>query len=181
VTSANGTPIESVAVWLTYTVEQYDTTQLDTVNIVVTNRAQIYSVDVYDIHGSYVRNLYSGYPDLGAFPRFFWDGRDDSLRMMKSGKYYIRYTRNATILKTVPYLMDGLITAWTDGDGNFTIGEDNLPIGELFDWYNYDGSFNTVVQVTRDLTIYLSRATLHKVYTVTLQTNNIYHGDFILK
>jgi hypothetical protein len=181
VTSANGVAIESVAVSISYNFIQYDTTQLDTVNIIVDSRLHIYSVDVFDIHGLRVRNLYFDYPQLGAFPRFFWDARDDSFHLVKSGKYFIRYVRDATILKVVPYLVDGLVTARTDNDGNFTVGQDNLPVGELFDLYSYGGTFEGVYQVTRDINVDLAKATLHRGYTVTLQINNVYHGDFILK
>jgi hypothetical protein len=181
VRSANGVAIESVAVRISYNLEQYDTTQLDTVNIVVNSRLHFYTVDVYNVHGAHVRKLYSDYPQLGTFPRFSWNARDDSNHYVRSGKYFIRYARDTEILKIVPCLVDGLVTAYTDADGNFTVGEDNLPIGELFDLYNYSGTFAGVYQVTRDVTIDLSKATLHQGYTVTLQLNNVYHGDFILK
>jgi hypothetical protein len=181
VRTANGVSIESVAVRISYNFERYDTTQLDTVTINVDSRAHIYSVDVFDIHGAHVRRLYFDYPAIGVFPRLSWDARDDSMRLVKSGKYYIRYVRDRTILKTVPYLVDGLVTAYTDQDGNFTVGQDNLPIGELFDIYYYGGSFAGVYQVTGDVTIDFSKATLQQEYTVTLQLNNVYHGDFILK
>jgi flagellar hook assembly protein FlgD len=47
------------------------------------------SVDVYDLRGAKVRQLYSGVMEAGVRV-LTWDGRDDSGRSTASGVYFLR-------------------------------------------------------------------------------------------
>ncbi|MFI5251376.1 MAG: hypothetical protein ACHQQQ_02995 [Bacteroidota bacterium] len=181
VTSENGAPLDSIAVWLTYTLVRVDFRPMDTSQIFVNTRSVIYRVDVFNLHGLPVRNLFYGYPAHGVFPLYSWDSKDSNGNYVASGKYLIKYQQDSTIIKIDPYLASGLLTTITDRNGYFSLGDDNLPIGELFDRYSSDGTFEGVFQVTSDVNLLLTHGLLRGQFTVPLQLNNVYHGNFILR
>jgi len=180
VTTLNGIPLDSVAVIVYYSYTPVSETPLDTVQMFVTDTTKTLRVSVYTTRFVPVRVLYRGNPHRGFLPRYSWDGRDDRGHFVQSGKYLIRYVYDTTVVKTVPYLAEGLQTAITNSSGEFTIPNDNLPVGELFDFYFSNGTYDATYQVEPEVELIFSRGVYQSPYDVVLQKDAVTQGVFKL-
>ena len=181
VTTANGVPLDSVEVRLFYKTALVRETPIDTQGVVVTDPSRIVYIAVYTEHNQYIRQLFFGYRSPGLLPRFHWDEQDDSGHFVPSGKYLIRYVYNATIVKEVSHLAEGHRTAMSNNFGEFRIANDHFPIGELFDFYEDEGTYYGTFEVLSQVRLVLSRGTLQSSYLVGMEKNKITRGAFILE
>lgn len=181
VTTTDGMPLDSVSVVLYYSCMPVSLSPLDTIQVNVTDSTKIVYVAVFDVNNSRVRKLYQRYRHPGPVPRFSWDERDDGGQFVPSGKYWIEYVYGDTLVKAVPYLAEGHVTTMTNSIGEFTIPTERLPVGELFDFYNDDGSYDATYQVFPQIDLVFRRSTSRSlVYEVPLDHNRVSHGVFKL-
>jgi hypothetical protein len=182
VTTKDGRPIDSVTVRVNYFYRLVQQTPLDTQRLSVSDSTHSILIAVYTPAGARVRTVYSGHLPLGTFPHYFWDERDDSGRFAPSGKYFLRYAESGTVLKSVPWLADGHITTSTNVAGQFTLSGTEIPAGEVFDLYYYNGSYDGTYMVQPKVHLELNRGALRAVADeVDLQTDYITRGSFIVQ
>lgn len=181
VTTPNGIPLDSVSVWLSYVAVPVSYIPLDTMQVIVKDSTKIVYVAVYSSDFRYVHRLFLGYRSPGPVPRFKWNEQDDSGHYVPSGKYFIQYVYDASVVKVVPYLAEGHRTAMTNSSGEFVLSNDRLPVGELFDFYTNDGTYDATYQVLPEIELVFTRGTLQpSSYDVSLDQNKITRGVFKL-
>lgn len=182
VITMNGVPIESVAVSIAYGYELVSrTAKSDTIPLVIPNPPKALYVDVYDLHGRHIKELFSGYLPPGRVTRiFYWVGTNDSGKPVPSGEYLTRYVVDTATIKIVPVVTDQHVTAYTDANGNFTLSSDNLPIDQIFDIYEPNGTFDGSYAISSTIYLFFMRGSLRGMQPSTLEYNNVYHGAYTL-
>ncbi len=174
VTSANGIPLSGVEVRLYYNYDFYGSNPIDTQRVIVRDSTKIVDIAVYTPKLVFIRQLFLGYRSPGTVPRANWDGRDEFGAPVPSGKYFIRYVVDTTIVKYSTVVVDGHLTSTTDNNGSFEIGPDNLPVGTIFDAYFIDGSYDATYEVIPSVDVLLHKSTLTKGYTgIALGLNQV--------
>ena len=185
VTSANGVAIESVAVSLDYSFDKISDQSLDTIPFVEPNPPRTIGVYAYDYLGHQVRQIFLGTKPPGPVTGVNWSGIDDHGQPVPSGKYTVEYSfpLDNIVVKRVPVLIRRTVTAYTDRNGNFTIQNHNLPIGENFDIYDYRVAppFLGAYHISETVYLLFQRSTLSRSATASLQVNNVYHGAYTLE
>jgi len=180
-TAVNGVPIGGTEVRLYYNYEIVALEPADTQVVMVTNPTRIVDIAVYTEKYAFVKQLYLGYMQVGPVPRARWTGVDYKGNFVPSGKYYIRYVLDTVIVKYSPVLVEGAVTAYTDETGKFKIVNDNLPVGEIFDFYRPDGTFYGVLRVLPDIGLQFRKQGAGSDYpSVSLLENEITMKSFIL-
>jgi hypothetical protein len=180
VTSANGIPLGDVQLILYYNYDYYSTTPVDTQKVIVQTATRVVDVAIYTASHVFVRQLYFGYHAPGPLSLFSWDGRDAYGRNVPSGKYLMRFALDNVVIKYSTIIIDGNITAITDSTGKFSIGNDNLPVGELFDFYLDNGTYDATYQVEPEVELVFSRGGYQSSYDVALQKDAVAQGVFKL-
>jgi hypothetical protein len=172
VTTANGIPLDSVAIILYYDLALRSLHPLDSTDVVLSAPAQI-DVNVFTTQGVFVKQLFSGVHPAGVVERPSWDGTDQNDSPMPSGEYVVRYVVGSTLVKSVPVIIDGRITTMTDAVGRFSIANDRFPIGKLFDVYNSQNMYTGTFVVESDVQITLRRSDLIARYLVSMRKDEI--------
>ena len=180
VSNTSGVPIDSVDVILDY-YGQPQAVPFDTQRVVLTDSTLFVDISVYTPQNVYLRRLFGGFRSVGILPRLHWDGLDDAGKPVPSGKYIVRYTLGSEIAKQIPTLIFLRSTAMTDGGGHFTITNDHLPIGDLFDFYDNTGAYVETIQIVSNVILDFKKLTLDKTYDVRLKKNHITTENFILQ
>ncbi len=182
VTNSNGIPLDSVSVRLYYSSVPVQFSPLDTVRVIINDSTKFLFVVVYDINFQPVRNLFIGKMPLGQVSHIPWDQTDDSGRFVLSGKYYTKYEYNGAVAKIDSYLVDSHRIALTNSDGEFTLTNSQLPVGEKFDFYNSsDNVYVATYKVLPEVLLIFYRGALQSpLYRVSLQQNKITRGVFKL-
>lgn len=182
VTTDNGYRLPGVNISLYFWYDKIGETPTDTQQVIVTNVTQIVDISVFTLKYDLVRTIYFDRRSrTGPIPRFFWDGKDDNKEHVASGMYLIRYYVGDSVIKYTPVVVEGHVTAESDGNGTFTIGNDNLPIGKLFDYYDSIGTFKGVNRILPKITLKLQRYDRGSKYSTTeLMKDKIISGTFIL-
>jgi hypothetical protein len=157
VTSKNGIPLDSVSVRLYYTYDYLGPQQLDTIPVIITDSTKIVFVAVYSKAGAYVQTLYFNFHSPGILPTYLWDGRGEGGEPVPSGEYVIVYSYGSTVVKQVPVIADGNVTATTDRNGNFTLPNSCFPVGGVFGMYADNGEYVGAFRVLQDVEIVLRR------------------------
>jgi hypothetical protein len=166
VTTASGTPIDSVEVILYYNYSYIGSTPIDTITVTVPDASTHVNVAVYTMKNVFIRTLFSGtMPHAGIISSFAWNGLDEYGHAVPSGLYQIRYTVGSTIVKNTPYIIDGHPTARTDSTGYFTLTNENLPIGNRFDASSSDIPSVGVYQITPQITVQFLKNNVASSYT----------------
>lgn len=151
VTNAGGTPLENVSIYLYYETFKISNTPIDTVEAVVSDSNSIVSFTVVDINGKTVKTLFTGKLQVGLIPRVTWDGYITNNIKAQSGYYIIRIIIDTVIVKESPIIIDGSLYTKTNKEGGFTILNQNLPVGKIFDKYNsqnkYIGTYSVAPSV----------------------------------
>lgn len=181
VTTPNGIPLDSVEVILWYNYAVYQTTPLDTVQVVINDSTKIVYVAVYTYDYRYVRQLFFSFHRPGVLPRFRWDERNDDGDFVPSGKYIIRYEYDTTIVKEVSYIAEGHTTSMTDGAGRFTLTNANLPIGAVADFYRSDGRYEGTFIVKPKIALEFVKGNARSTAEVMLERDKLIRGSFILE
>jgi len=182
VTTKDGRPLDSVAVRVNYFYQLTQQTPLDTVRVRVGDSAHAITIGVYTPDGRRVRTIYSGHLPPGWFPRYTWDEKDDSGAFAPSGKYLMRYTEAGAVVKTVPWLADGHPTALTNVAGQFTLRGGQIPAGEVFDLYYYDGRYDGTYLVLPKVHLVFNRGALWGLGDeVALRKDVVSRGSFIVE
>ena len=181
VISSNGTVLDSVAVKLSYDYQLFGNVKTDTQTVYVSDPAKIVDVSVYNSKNIFVRNLYFGTHSVGVVPRAFWNELDDHGQLVPSGKYNIRYIIDGTIIKQSPVIIDGNLTTITNSSGNFTITNDYLPVGEIFDYYDSVGVYQITRQVQPYIILEFTKFNLSGTYAVYVRDNQIINAEFIIR
>lgn len=159
VVTKNGLPLEEVQVSLYYYYQYISDRKLDTVQIVITDTSQILEVTVLKPDLSPVRKLFLGkWRTLGPLQQIYWNGRDDENRPMPSGLYYMDFRLDSLFIKRNSLVIEGNVTAVSDIYGRFTVRNQNLPVGVIFDAYRDDGSFNGVFKLEPEIALVLRSA-----------------------
>jgi hypothetical protein len=182
VTTDNGYRLPGVNVSLYFWYDKISETLTDTQQVIVTDVMQIVDISVFTLKYDLVRTIYfDRRSQTGPLPRFYWDGKDDNKELVASGMYLIRYYVGDSTIKYSPVVVDGHVTAESDGDGMFTIGNDNLPIGKRFDYYDSTGTFKGVNIILPKITLKLQRYDRGSKYgKIELMKDKITRGTFIL-
>lgn len=177
-----GMPVDSVKikVFFNYDLVDYDT---DPNNyFVITNRQDINVFQVYDSDDSLVRNLYTSTLPVDTI-MVSWNFKDDAKNDVPVGLYHIKHFVNGNVRKSVPVIVDGTITAFTDAAGFFVIPNKRLPIGFYpVPIYNHDTTFfygNHVIAEDCDLIAYTRSSTYQEAY-VKLVKNKIAQVQIIM-
>ncbi len=181
VTTANGVPIGGVAVRLWYYYLPVYSGPTDTLQVFVTDSTKIVDIAVYTPDYHFVRQIFLGYRSPGPLPRYRWDGFDQFGNVAPSGKYLIRYAIDTVIYKYSPLVIDGRITAQTDPLGRFTLKGAQLPVGDVFDFWNgpaYDGTSEIDAQIGIDLT---KLSSFKRYEAVALTKDRITNYNFTLE
>lgn len=180
-TDADGFPVSGAEVVLFYTADDAGFGPIDTVQAVVTDSTKTVDVSVYTLSYRFVRTLYFGLRHPGPIPRFIWDGRDDNNRLVPSGMYLVGYQIGDTVYKYVPVVVDGLATDTTDGNGNFSITNANLPIGRLFDYYDAGGTYVSTLRIAPAIDLIFRKGSVESSYTsIPLVKDKVTSASFTL-
>lgn len=148
VASANGIVVSGADVSLYYYIALESDIPTDTPDVIVPSDTSLIDVSVFTPAGQFLRRIaLTPHPPAGILPHIFWDGKDQYGIPVPSGKYLVRYMVDSVIIKYSPVLIQGHTTAVTDSLGRFTIPAVRLPIGDMFDFYLSDGTFDGVYQV----------------------------------
>jgi hypothetical protein len=175
-TTPDGAPVQGASVRVYFYYDTH-TGPIDTIAVVVTDTTKAVDVSVYTVSYRFVRTLFFGYRHSGPVPRFIWNGLDEKAAQMPSGKYYIGYQVGDSLVKFSPVLLDGEISATTDGLGQFRLT--NLPVGELFDVYHLDGSYDTTLSVAPAIDLVFQKQGRQVPYIdIPLLDNKITTGAF---
>lgn len=155
VSTASGSPIESVKVYLSYENIKISSTPLDTFDLYISDPNINVVVNVHNISDEFIVNIFSGKLPVGPVQRFKWNGELDSVNYAPSGYYKIRVYFNNQIVKEYPIIVEGNLTAISNKKGEFFIYNKNLPVGKLFDKYDhlnrYLGTFKILESVLLEL------------------------------
>jgi len=181
VTTPNGIPLDSVEVRLWYTYRLYQTTPLDTVQVVVTDSTKIVYVAVYTQDFIFVKELFFGFRRTGVLPRFPWDEKDSEGKFVPSGKYFVSYSYDNVVVKDVPYIAEGHTTTVTDRNGRFSLTNANLPIGEAADFYRSNGQYEGTFVVMREILLEFVKGGAHNTYRVVLERDKLIRGSFTVQ
>ncbi|MBI3195546.1 MAG: hypothetical protein HYZ34_13930 [Ignavibacteriae bacterium] len=178
VTSKNGVALDDVTVRVYYNYTKTRTTLMDTINFIITDTAKVLQVSVFDAQGRYLKNLFTGIPSPGPLPRFFFDAIGDTI---PSGKYFIKYQYDAIVVKTLPVLIEGKITATSDYKGEFIIEYDALPVGEEFDMYDESRHYAGTFRVDKNIDLFLKKGTKSSTYSIVVQKDFITKRTFTIE
>lgn len=173
VTTSSGTPIESVMVYLSYDKIKISSTPLDTFNLYISDPNINVVVNVYDISDEFIKILFSGKLPVGPVSRFNWFGELDSINVAPSGYYKIRIYFNNQLVKEYPIIVEGNLTAISNKKGEFFIYNKNLPIGKLFDIYDYQNRYIGTYKIVESVLLELEYRTYIKRGYVNLNQNKI--------
>jgi len=177
--ASDGAPVQGASVRLYYYYDDTQTGPVDTIAVIVTDTTKAVDVSVYTTSYFFLRTLFFGYRHAGPVPRFTWDGLDRNGTQMPSGKYLIGYQVGDTLVKFSPVLVDGEISARTDGLGQFRLSNANLPVGDLFDFYTSDGSFGATLRVAPVITLEFQKQSLRAIYSsIPLLKDKVTTGAF---
>lgn len=181
-TTANGIPVDSAGVQLYYYYRYYGDQPVDTTEAIVTDSSQMIDVSVYTKEYVFLKTLYSGRAGFtGRIPYIDWDGNDSQGVSMPSGKYLIRYVIDSVFIKYSTTVLHGQVSVLTDGWGNFSIPNECLPVGEIFDIYYLNGQYYVTYQVEPRIALVFIRGDKRTDYfTVELQKDKITTGAFTL-
>jgi hypothetical protein len=168
VVSSGGLPVDNVDVRLYYNYDIVGTTPIDTQKVIVTDPSTIVDIAVYTQTFNRVRELYLGTMPVGTVPRMQWDGRNDSGAFEPPGKYLVRYVLDAVVVKYSTEILEGTHTATTDSLGRFTISNSRFPIGEIFDNYLQNNTYDATYRVRSDVDIVLRKVGFQSVYNQTI-------------
>lgn len=141
VTDYSGRPLDSVLVYLFYSLRKISSNPIDTTNIIIRDTNDIVSVDVYDVEGNFVKNILKSNLPAGLLPRYNWNGEIAPNIYAESGFYKIIITINNHRIKEYPILVQGTLTSQSDSSGRFYIYNKNLPIGKIYDYYDYQNRY----------------------------------------
>jgi hypothetical protein len=181
VTSASGTPLDSVEVRLWYNFDPAGIPPIDTAHAVVTDPTKIVDVSVVTPEGTFVRQLYLSYRQPGVVPRFQWDFFDAQGVYVPSGVYIVRTAFDTTVVKRERRIIQGTPTAYSDAGGRFSIGMNRLPIGDTFDIYTVDNQYAGTYVVLPTIDLELHKGGLFGASSVTLQLNQTTIAAFTVR
>lgn len=173
VTSASGSPIESVKVYLYYVILKISSTPLDTFDLYISDPNINVLVSVYNMSNEFVVNLFSGKLPVGPVNRFNWDGMVDSTTFAPSGCYNIRIYFNNRLVKEYPIIVDGKLTAITNKKGEFFIYSKNLPIGKVFDRYDYQNKYLGTYQISKSVLLIINYLNYNLRFVLDLEYKKI--------
>jgi hypothetical protein len=183
VATKNGIPIDSVQVSLFYYYDYIGNQQLDTVEIIITDTMQVLDVTVFTNKFKEVRKIFSGrWKKLGPVQHIYWNGRDDNNNPAPSGLYYMIFTLDSAVIKRNNMIIEGNVTTVTDYYGRFTLPNETLPVGAVFDAYNDDGSFYGVLKIEPKIALSLNKRQSVATYeSIQLTKNTITSLALILE
>ena len=164
VTGQDGLPIDAVNVRVYYYYDLLRNTPIDTLPVLVTDSTKIVDIAVYTSSFHLVREIFLGYRSPGRVPHYQWDGRDDNNKPVPNGKYFVRYVIDTTIVKFSTIIIDGHISATSDSSGHFTLTSDRLPVGEVFDHYLSNNTYEGTYRVLPEIDLVVEKALLIKSY-----------------
>jgi hypothetical protein len=181
VTSANGIPLDSVSVRLYYDYDIISYDPIDTQQVIVTDSTRIVDVAVYTPALVFVRQLFFNYLHTGPVRHFLWDERDEHGATVPSGEYLIRYAIDTAVVKFSVVVIEGHVTAVTDGLGHFVIRGDRLPVGTVFDSYTTQNAYDMTLRVRPDVGLVLLKAAKRADYpSIQLKKDQITTAGFTL-
>ena len=181
VITSGGTPVGDVDIRLYYDYDLIDTTPIDTQKVIVTNPSSSVDVAVYTTEFRRVRELFHGYFPVGPVPRMQWDGRNDSGAPMPSGKYLVRYALDTVVVKYSTEIVEGTHVATTDSLGRFTLPNDRFPVGEVFDHYFQNNSYDATYRVRSDVDILLQKFSLQTIHNQIMVKDKPTNAVFTLE
>lgn len=173
VTDASGNPIESVKVYLSYDKIKISSIPLDTVPLYISDPNINVSVDVLNIRNEFVANIFSGKLPVGPVPRYNWDGEIDSNNFVPSGYYKVVIYFNNQQVKEYPIVIEGNKTAESDKKGEFFIFNENLPIGKVYDRYDYLNRYIGTYKIVETVLLELEYKNIIKRGYVSLNINKV--------
>ncbi len=182
VTTANGIVITGAQVSIFYYLDLVSDVPTDTPDVIVPSVQSPIDISVFTPELQFIRHIaLTTHPPPGILPHIFWDGKDQYGIPVPCGKYLIRYMVDSVIIKYSPVLIQGHTTTVTDSLGRFTITGVRLPVGDLFDFYLSDGSFDGVYQVqpTVDLSVQTQNSATY-VGPIDLLENGVTTAAIIL-
>src|ERR1041385_5721163 len=182
VRTGTGAPVDSVSVTLSYVNAIIGSSPMDTQIVMVTNPNQILDVKVFTPGFEQVRKLYPGTFPVGIVPRYQWDGVGDDGKLVPSGKYLVRYSVDAAIVKYSTVVISGNVTALSDANGRFTLPAARLPIDQVYDKYSTDGVYIGTAVILPAISIALGKPPSTTIVrsTFSLQRDQVTVASFTL-
>ena len=176
-----GFPVAGAAVYVYYSADDAGPGPIDTVKVVVTDSTKTVDISVYTTAYRFVRTPYFGFRSPGPIPRFTWDGHDENGQLVGSGMYLIGYQIGDTVYKYSRIVVDGLATDTTDGNGRFSITQDHLPVGKIFDSYDGTGAYTSTLRISPDVSIILRKGGVESsLTTIPLVKDQVTTATFTL-
>ncbi|MBI4428829.1 MAG: hypothetical protein HY562_06890 [Ignavibacteriales bacterium] len=123
-----GNPVVKVDVRVFYNYEFVDYNTPPSKEYTVPSPSPSVTVVVRTRLGVTIRTLYSGNPPPGAFV-VEWDQKGPNGDDVPSGTYFVHYLSNGASQKSYSVTVEGTIVVRTDSLGQYTIPDENLPIG----------------------------------------------------
>ena len=138
-----------------------------------TVQSEVVTVDVKDTTGQVIRLVFSGPAPQDSAVYFFWDGRNDSGDVVRSGIYLISYTVASVVKKSYRMIVDGNLNCVTDTGGRFVIPGTDLPVDDIAPYYDSSDSFVGQFQITSDVFLRFITPTFDRSFRVSLVKNKI--------
>ena len=172
-------PLVGVDVLLYYDISLLS---LDSVSRIYTPAVQgeIVTVDVNDTTGQVVRLLFSGPAPQDSSLYVYWDGRDDSGNVVRSGIYRVSYTVSSSVRKSYRMIIDGNRNAVTDANGRFVIPGTDLPVNDIASYYDSSDSFIGQYQIVDGVFLRFITPTFDRTVRVALVKDRITNFSVVL-
>lgn len=180
VTDRIGNPVVGVNVSVLYDYELVDRNPAPSKDFTVTDSTKTLSVVVKNRADQVIRTIFSGTLPPGNHT-YDWDMKDANGNDPPASTYAVHYLVDGVSQKSYSVTVSGTIVALTDVQGQYTIPDDNLPIGYYpvpiysFDKSIYYGNHRIVSTVrlafvtttrTREVVVNVSKDVVKKVDVV---------------
>lgn len=172
-------PLDSVDIILDYYYSIVDE-PIDILNVIVYDSSQFIDVSIYTMDNEYIHRLLSGFRSSGTVLTRYWNGVDNDGKIAPSGKYLLCYIMGQSVVKQIHYLLGGTITAKSDSLGRFSILSNALPVGESFDIFNSDNTYDKTVRILPKVRLEFITSNNNASYDVELAKDKITTDIFIL-
>jgi hypothetical protein len=181
VLTLSGIPVDGVEVRLWYTYTLSSEGPVDTSRPVVTDPTKVVSVAVYTPDGTFVRQLYLNYRPPGPVPRIQWDFVDQDGNFVPSGEYQVRYAFDTAVVKVERRIAQGLPSAVSDGEGEFRLGPERLPVGRTYDIYTIGNTYAGTYTVMASIDMEFQKSSLFGTARVALNLNRLTTAAFTVQ
>jgi len=143
-------------------------------------QGEIVTVNVKDTTGQVIRLLFAGPAPQDSDLYVFWDGRNDSGNVVRSGIYTVSYAVASVVKKSYRLIVDGNQNAVTDTEGRFVIPGFDLPVGDVALYYDSADAFVGQFQITSDVFLRFVTPSFDRTFRISLVKDKITNFSVVL-